>query len=283
DHLHPHQRERERGHDSGRDPDLLQGLGVGPAGRLQPRLAAQRRRLGRPTPPGGCQRLPRRRPRPPRPRPLRPALGRQRHGHLRRRPGGADRGARPARRRPGRALHRRRRGDPLHRPPRHLPRRQGGAGGRDLAADAQDGGQPRGHPDRSLRRHPGRRRRRPLPVLPGPCRAVLRRQPAGRPGLAGHPGHVLAVVDAGRPQGRVRLHQGLLRDGPDRGPQAVRRADPDRPRRRRPDRADRRLGHALVQDRRGLGPQGLRGGAPRPDRHPQGAVQRRPAGVPGLL
>ena len=36
------------------------------------------------------------RPRPPRPRPLEPDLGRQRHGHLRRRPRRADRGARPA-------------------------------------------------------------------------------------------------------------------------------------------------------------------------------------------
>ena len=35
-------------HDEGRHADLLQGLGHGAAGRLQPRLAADRRRLGRP-------------------------------------------------------------------------------------------------------------------------------------------------------------------------------------------------------------------------------------------
>ena len=40
------------------------------------------------------QRLPRHRPRPPRPRPVEPDLGRQRDGHLRRRPRGADRAPR---------------------------------------------------------------------------------------------------------------------------------------------------------------------------------------------
>ena len=39
---------------------------------------------------------------------------------------------------------------------------------------------------------------------------------------------------------RLRLHQGLLRDRLHRGPEEVRRADPDPPRRRRSDRADRR-------------------------------------------
>ena len=109
-----HQKENLDGHDhhQGRHRDLLQGLGQRPAGRLQPRLAAERRRLGRPDVPRRRQRLPRHRARPPRPRPLRPAVGRQRPGHLRRRPGRADRGARPARRGPGRPLHRRRRGRP---------------------------------------------------------------------------------------------------------------------------------------------------------------------------
>ena len=41
-------------------------------------------------------------------------------------------------------------------------------------------------------------------------------------------------------QGRLRLHQGVLRDRLHRGPEEVRRADADHPRRRRPDRADRR-------------------------------------------
>ena len=67
----------------------------------------------------GLARLPVHRPRPPRPRPLEPALERQRHGHLRRRPRRARRGARPEGRDPRRPLDRRRRGRPLHRPPRH--------------------------------------------------------------------------------------------------------------------------------------------------------------------
>jgi non-heme chloroperoxidase len=41
---------------------------------------------------------------------------------------------------------RRGRGHPLPGPPRHHPGRQGGAGGRDPAADAQDPSQSRGHP-----------------------------------------------------------------------------------------------------------------------------------------
>ena len=90
---------------------------------------------------------------------------------------------------------------------------------------------------------------RPLAVLPGPQRAVLRRQPARREGLAGAARLVLAAGHAGRPQGGLRLHQGVLGDRPHRGPEEVRRADADPPRRRRPDRADRRVGAALVEDR----------------------------------
>ena len=62
---------------------------------------------------------------------------------------------------------------------------------------------PNGHPDRGLRRHPRRRLERPQPVLPGPERAVLWRQPARQPGLAGDAGQLLAVEHAGRPQGRL--------------------------------------------------------------------------------
>ena len=47
----------------------------------------------------------------------------------------------------------------------------------------------------------------------------------------------------------LRLHQGLLGNGLHRGPEEVRRADADHPRRRRPDRADRRLGDALGEAR----------------------------------
>ena len=69
------------------------------------------------------------------------------------------------------------------------------------------------------------------------CRST---DPTGRrEGLAGPTRLVLAAGHAGRPQGRLRLHQGLLGDGLHRGSQEVRRADADHSRRRRSDRADR--------------------------------------------
>jgi non-heme chloroperoxidase len=66
---------------------------------------------------------------------------------------------------------------------------------------------------------------------------------ANRPGakaLARTAGLVLAPGDAGRVQGRLRLHQGVLGDRLYGRSQAVRRADPYPPRRRRSDRADKR-------------------------------------------
>ncbi len=51
-----------------------------------------------------------------------------------------------------RSLHGGRRGDPVHRPPRHAARLQGSAGRRDPAVDAQDRREPRRHPHRGLRR-----------------------------------------------------------------------------------------------------------------------------------
>ena len=64
-----------------------------------------------------------------------------------------------------------------------------------------------------------------------------------------------------------------------RGPEEVRRPDAHPARRRRPDRPDRSLGHALLEDRQGLDAQGL----PRlPARHvldAEGPDQRRPAGI----
>ena len=100
---------------------------------------------------------------------------------------------------------------------------------------------PGGLAHRGLRRLPHGVPGRPRAVLPG-CRQrpVLRLQPARRQGLArADP----IVVDAGhdvRPQERLRLHQGVLGNGLHRRPEEVRRADADHPRRRRPDRADRR-------------------------------------------
>ena len=142
---------------------------------------------------------------------------------------------------PRRPLDRRRRGHPLHRPARHRARRQGRADRRDPAADAQDR-----RPTRPARR--SRRSTscappssgRPLAVLEGPQPAVLRLQPARREDLGRRARVVLAAEHDGRLPGVLLLHQGVLRDRPHRGPEAVRRADADPARRRRPDRADRR-------------------------------------------
>ena len=126
---------------------------------------------------------------------------------------------------------------------RHGSKRVGtrGADGRRAADHAEDRGQPRRPADGGLRRLPQGLPRRPLAVLPRRRqRPVLRLQPPGREGLAG-PDPVLVVAGHDvRPQERLRLHQGLLGDRLHRGPEEVRRADADHPRRRRPDRADRR-------------------------------------------
>ena len=70
--------------------------------------------------------------------------------------------------------------------------------------------------------------------------AVLWRQPGRGQGLAGCSGLLLAAGHAGGSQGRLRLHQSLLRDRLHRRSQEVRRADAGHPRRRRSDRPDRR-------------------------------------------
>ena len=71
--------------------------------------------------------------------------------------------------------------------------------------------------DRGVRRDPRRRPRRPLAVLEGPQPAVLRLQPAGREDLGRRARIVLAAGDDGRLPRLVLLHQGVFRDGPDRG------------------------------------------------------------------
>jgi non-heme chloroperoxidase len=53
---------------------------------------------------------------------------------------------------------------------------------------------------------------------------------------------ILAARDDGRLPGLLLLHQGVFRNGSDRGPEENRRADAHPARRRRSDRADRRLG-----------------------------------------
>jgi non-heme chloroperoxidase len=59
-----------------------------------------------------------------------------------------------------------------------------------------------------------------------------------------------------------------------RGPEEDRRADADHPWRRRPDRADRRIGDALVQTGEGLDAEDLPGRHAQPGRHEQGPAQR---------
>ena len=144
---------------------------------------------------------------------------------------------------PCRPLHRRRRGRPLHRPPRHQARRQGGADRRRPAADAEDPGQSRRPADRGVRPAARRRPGRPLAVLQGSerCRSTATTGPGAKVSRGGARLVLAAGHDGGLP-GRLLLHQGLLRDGLHRGPEEVRRADADPARRRRPDRADRRLG-----------------------------------------
>src|SRR5918997_4937195 len=111
-------------------------------------------------------------------------------------------------------------------------------------------------------------------------RPLLRGQQAGRRRISRGPGRLLVPSDAGRPQERLRVHKGVLRDRLYRGPEEVRRSDLDRPRRRRPDRADRRLGISVVEARRERNAKGLRERTARSARHAHGSFQRRPAGVP---
>src|SRR3954452_12032194 len=274
DELHHHGR---------RHADLLQGLGERAARRLQPRLAVDLRRLGPAAQAGRRCRVPGDRARPARRRSLLAAVAGQRPDHLRRRPGRAGPAARPARRRPGRALHRRRRGDPLHGPARHRTGGQSGAAERHPPAHAPDRRQPRGPADRGVRRDPRRCCPRPVAVLQGPVRRLLRCEPPRLQRLAGQAGRVLAAVDDGRDQERLRLRQGLLRDGPDRGPQGHRRPCPDRARRRRPDRADPGSGPEVHRPGQGRPAQGLPRRSARPHRGPRAGVQRRSARLPGEL
>ena len=110
-----------------------------------------------------------------------------------------------------------------------------------LKTPANPGGLPMEVFDQHSRRRPGR----PLAILQGFERALLRRQPHRRKSLARLAGFLLAAGHAVRIQSRLRLHQGLLRNGFHRRPQEVRRAHAHSSRRRRPDRAHRRLGAAF--------------------------------------
>ncbi len=142
----PERPARGHDHDEGRHADLLQGLGQGAAGGVQPRLAADGRRVRGPDAVPRRPRLPLRRARPPRARPLEPAVGRQRHRDLRRRPRPARCRARPPRRGARRALDRRRRGGGVRRAARPRPRRQGRADQRDPPIMVRTAANPEGSP-----------------------------------------------------------------------------------------------------------------------------------------
>ena len=149
------------------------------------------------------------------------------------------------RRDPRRPLDRRRRGGPLHRPPRHgrgSPRRSciGAVPPLMLKTPANPSGLP-------IEVFDGIRAgvdSRSLAVLQGPQRAVLRRQPGRRQGLAGGARRVLAAGHAGRPQDALDCIKAFSETDFTEDLEEVRRADADHARRRRPDRADRRLGAA---------------------------------------
>ena len=173
-------------------------------------------------------------------------MERQRHGYVRRRPRGADRGARSARRDSRRALDGRRRSRALPRASRHQTRREGCADRRGAAADAED----------------ARR-------IPAACRSTrstrfARRVAADRSQFFkdltlpfygyNRPGAKVSqgVRDSFWLQGMMaglksalRLHQGVLRNRLHRRPEEDRRAHADHARRRRSDRADRRVGDAV--------------------------------------
>ncbi len=73
--------------------------------------------------------------------------------------------------------------------------------------------------DRRVRRAPQERAGRPLAVLDRSQPALLRLQPAGCQGLGRCARVLLAPEHDGRLPRLLFLHQGLLRDGPHRGPQ----------------------------------------------------------------
>ena len=147
--------DHEHDHNQGRRRDLLQGLGQGPAHRVQPRLAAVGRRLGRADAVLPQSRLSRHRARPPRPRPLQPDGRRPRHGSLCRRSRGGHGASRSEKRHSRRPFHRRRRGGALSGAPRREPGGEGGADQRGAAADGEDGGQSGRPAEGSVRRLPG--------------------------------------------------------------------------------------------------------------------------------
>ena len=175
-------------------PSSTTRTGARAAGRLQPRLAAQRRRLGRPDVLPRVERLS-------------ACIAHDRRGH--------GRSSQPWNGNdmdtyaddlaeliealdlrdvdPGRPLDRRRRGRPLHRPPRHRAGGEGRARRRDPAADAEDRGQSRAELPievfDEIRAGVSPTARSSTRI----SRPVLRREPRRRERLRGRPRRVLAA------------------------------------------------------------------------------------------
>ena len=165
--------------------------------------------------------------RPPRSWPLEPAVDRQRHGHLRRRPRGARPGAGSEGRRSRRALHGRRRGGSLHRQARHHPGCEGGADRRDSTADAEDAGESGRPADRRCSTISAPRSSRIAPVLQGPGVPFYGGNRAGCDGLAGPPRLVLAPACRPASARRIDCIKVFSETDQTEDLQADRRADAD--------------------------------------------------------
>ena len=130
---------------------------------------------------------------------------------------------------------------------------------RRASADAQDEGQSVGHAHRGIRPAQGKRHCRPVAVLEGSESALLRLQQAWRQSVGRRARVVLAArMMAGFPASYFCI-KAFSETDHDRGSEEVRRADPHSARRRRSDRADPGICHAIVHADQGRGSQGLQG------------------------
>ena len=262
--------------DRGRHRDLLQGLGHRAADHVPPRVAAELRRLGRAADVLRPARLPRGRPRPPWSRPVQPDVGRH------------DMDTTPPMPRPwsststcttpstsGTPPEAAR--SPATSPARRRPGGQGGADRRGPAADAEDRRQPGRPAHRGVRRLPrghrvstGRSSSSTSP--PARSTASTGRAPRSREGVIrnwwrqGMMGGAKAHYDGIKAFSETDFTEDL---------KAIDVPDPGDARRRRPGRADRRLGRAVDQAAQARDAQGLPG---LPARHVHHARRRHQPG-----
>ena len=158
-----------------------------------------------------------------------------------------DRAPRPARRRPRRPLHRRRRGRALHRPARREPRRQGRA---DQRRARRSWCRPRPTPAACPRASSTASRSRWPPTgrtstATCPSTAFYGFNRAGVEPSEAIIAELVAPGHDGRRQGPLRRHRRVLADRLHRGPEEDHRAGAGHARRRRPGRPVRRLRAAV--------------------------------------